>query len=270
MHDEKPTSDKGYTRYPSKDITPILKGWAYEPGTINVRKIVGLDGSPKLQMRVDLGLMQMELDGRPDGRRPHGCESLVDYFEERLRDHQHRNGTELGFHLTPNQCQSLREEAWMYYQRYLGLFVLGEYPAVARDTERNLRTLNLCSKYAIDDQDRLLLEQYRPYIVMMHTRAIATIELDIQNYVEALAIVRRALRTLKAFFQRFGQEGAYGHAHEVRTLKRFGREIRKKLPVDPLRKLQLQLNRAVERERYEEAARLRDEIERLKPGEQRA
>src|SRR5689334_783852 len=35
----------------SKDITPVLKGWDYEPGTINVRKIAGLDGAPKLQMR---------------------------------------------------------------------------------------------------------------------------------------------------------------------------------------------------------------------------
>jgi protein-arginine kinase activator protein McsA len=51
----------------------------------------------------------------------------------------------------------------------------------------------------------------------------------------------------------------------VRILRRFGREIRKKLPVDPVRQLQVQLNRAVKEERYEEAARLRDEIEKQKP-----
>ena len=39
----------------SKDITPLLRGWDYEPGTINVRKISGTDGAPKLQMRLDLG-----------------------------------------------------------------------------------------------------------------------------------------------------------------------------------------------------------------------
>ena len=38
----------------SKDIVPLLKGWDYEPGTINVRKINGNDGAPKLQMRLDL------------------------------------------------------------------------------------------------------------------------------------------------------------------------------------------------------------------------
>src|SRR4051794_7634989 len=55
---------------PSKDVTPVLRGWDYESGTINVRKIYGLDGQPKLQMRLDLGLLQMEMNGRPDGVRP--------------------------------------------------------------------------------------------------------------------------------------------------------------------------------------------------------
>ena len=36
------------------------------------RKIVGEDGKEKLQVRLDLGLLQMELNGRPDGERPHG------------------------------------------------------------------------------------------------------------------------------------------------------------------------------------------------------
>src|SRR5438045_7679095 len=94
----------------SKDILPLLKGWDYEPGTINVRKIDGLDGKQKLQMRLDLGLLQMELTGRPDGAKPHGCDSLLDYYEDQLREHKKTNGSELGFHLTSSECQSLREE----------------------------------------------------------------------------------------------------------------------------------------------------------------
>src|SRR2546430_17563413 len=95
----------------SKDIVPLLKGWDYEPGTINVRKINGLDGKPKLQMRLDLGLLQMELTGRPDGATPHGHDSLLDYYEEQLREHKKTNGSQLSFHLTTTECQSLREEA---------------------------------------------------------------------------------------------------------------------------------------------------------------
>ena len=126
--------DQGKSSY--KDITPILKGWDHEPGTINVRKVAGYDGMPKLQMRLDLGLLQMEMTGRPDGVRPHGCESLLDYFDQLLNEHRKAHGSELGFNLDASQCQQLREEAAMYYHRYLSLFVLEEFPDVIRDTAR--------------------------------------------------------------------------------------------------------------------------------------
>lgn len=255
---ERPSRSEGRLR--SKDITPILKGWDYEPGTINVRKIAGLDGSPKLQMRVDLGLLQMDLTGRPDGQRPHGCESLLEWHEEQLVEHKRRHGTELGFHLTGEQCESLREEAFMYYQRYLSLFVLEDFPGVVRDTVRNLRVLDLCAQYALDEQDRLILEQYRPYITMMNTRAAASILFKDKRYQEAISRVEEGLESLREFFARFGQEELFGQTSEVKMLKRFAREIRRKLPVDPMQRLQAKLDRAVKEERYEEAAKLRDEI----------
>jgi hypothetical protein len=197
--------------------------------------------------------------------RPHGCESLLDYFEKRLKDHRKKNGTELGFHLSASQCQSLREEALMYYHRYLSLFVLGEFLGVARDTARNLRVLDLCGKFAANEQDRLVLEQYRPYIIMMNARSLASIEFDANNFRRALSLVKGGLKDIRRFFAKFGQEEAYDHSNEVKILRRFAREIRRKLPVDPVKQLQVQLNRAVREERYEEAARLRDEIEKQKP-----
>jgi hypothetical protein len=211
-------------------------------------------------MRLNLGLLQMEMSGRPDGVRPHGCESLLDYFETQLKEHQDRNGTELGFHLTSEQCHFLREEAMMYYHRYLGLFVLEEYTGVVRDTARNLRLMDLCAQFAMEEQDRLVLEQYRPYLTMMNARALASIAFDEKQYDEALKVVERGLKAIRAFFARFGQEQLYAQANEVKVLKRFARDIRRKIPVDPLRKLQDRLDRAVRDERYEEAARLRDLI----------
>ena len=69
----------------SQDITPIIAGWDFNPDELQVRMITALDGSAKIQMRIDLGLLQMELAGRPDGERPHGFESLLDYHEAKAR-----------------------------------------------------------------------------------------------------------------------------------------------------------------------------------------
>lgn len=260
MPDEKNSSRPDKAGLVNKDISPVLKGWDYESGTLSVRKIPGLDGAPKLQLRLDLGILQMEMTGRPDGHRPNGHESLLDFFETLLKEHQERNGTELGFHLTGEQCERLREEAMMYYHRYLGLFALGEFDGVVRDTDRNLRVLDLCGKYAVEDQDRLFLEQYRPYLIMMNTRAAASLDFQQNRYSQALETVQNGLAEIKEFFVRFGQEAAYPKCSEVRVLKRLARDIRQHLPADPLRKLKSRLDKAVKHEAYEEAAVLRDKI----------
>ena len=45
----------------NEDIGAILKGWKFKPGELGVRKITGLDGKDKIQIRMDLGLMQYVL-----------------------------------------------------------------------------------------------------------------------------------------------------------------------------------------------------------------
>jgi protein-arginine kinase activator protein McsA len=52
----------------------------------------------------------------------------------------------------------------------------------------------------------------------------------------------------------------------VKVLKRFAREIKRKLPVDPKQKLEGQLQRAIKRENYELAAKLRDQIKQMIDG----
>jgi hypothetical protein len=248
----------------TRDIAPMLRGWDYEAGAINVRKIAGLDGREKLQMRLDLGLLQMETTGRPDGQRPHGCESFLEYFEKQLKAYKRENGTELGFTLSGDHCQELREEAVMYYHRYLSLFILGDFSGVVRDTERNLRVLDFCGEYATDEHDRFVLEQYRPYIIMMNARATASLQFKDELFQKALNSVTDGLDRIREFFIKFGQQAAFDKSNEVKILKRFARDIRRKLPVDPMEKLQNKLQKAIKREDYEAAARLRDEIQTRK------
>ncbi len=149
----------------------------------------------------------------------------------------------------------------MYYHRYLSLFVLEDFPGVVRDTDRNLRVLDLCGRYAVDEQDRLVLEQYRPYITMMNTRAAASILFKDRRYADALKLIKRGIASIREFFERFGQLKAMNQSNEVRVLKRFAREIRKRMPVDPLARLKADLDKAIKAERYEDAAKLRDQIQ---------
>jgi excinuclease UvrABC helicase subunit UvrB len=150
----------------------------------------------------------------------------------------------------------------MYYHRYLSLSVLEEYDGVVRDTGRNLRLLDLCGKYAADETDRVAMEQYRPYLMMMNARAAASVHLQAKRFGDAARVVADALEQIKAFYERFGQEELFDKSNEARVLRRFAREVQRKAPVDPIQRLRRRLHRAVKDERYEEAAKLRDELER--------
>ncbi|HRX81229.1 MAG TPA: DNA helicase UvrBC, partial [Pirellulaceae bacterium] len=53
-------------------LDELLRDWSYEPQALGVRIVTGSDGRDVLQMRIDMGVLQLEMEGRPDGARPKG------------------------------------------------------------------------------------------------------------------------------------------------------------------------------------------------------
>jgi hypothetical protein len=245
------------------DITQALRGWAFEPGQVNVRLIRGNDGKPKLQLRLDLGLLQMELDGRPDGKRPHRAPTELAFHKKKLAAHQKRTGSDAGFALTATDCQALREESAMFYHRYLSLFVLEQYEAVIRDTQHNLDVLEMCGRYGKSDYDRMCMEQYRPYILMMNVRAKACQALK-QGYVQtAVAYLRGGIKQIAHLAPREHRKEFLRSCNEARILLDMLKQVRSQLPTDPRDALRRRMTQAVKAERYEEAAMLRDQLNDL-------
>jgi hypothetical protein len=242
------------------DISHILRDWPFEPGQVTVRRVKGDDGRDKIQMRLDLGLLQMEAFGRPDGQQPHGVESLLDYHQQQLEQYRQEHGSEEGFHLDGHECQLLRAESLLYYHRYVAQFVLEDFDAVERDTTRNLRVMDFCAAYARENSDRYQLEQYRPYVLMMRTRAICQRHLRDKRLRAALAEVHRGIGEIQDFFRGIGQDKIIESSGEISVLKALAHEIRAEIPVDPVNHLKHALAKAVAEERYEEAASLRDQI----------
>jgi hypothetical protein len=248
----------------SKDLQPILKNWTFEPNRIAVRKIIGEDGQPKIQMRLPLGVLQMETSGRPDGERPHHCESLLEFHEKQLINYEQRNGTRLGYTMAPDQVQAVRDEALMYYQRYLAAFVLEDFADVVRDTERNLRVLDLCRDYAEEESDREAFEGYRPYIVMMNARSRAQVADSAGQIAKAIEEIDGGLNTIRDFFYAFDRPEGFEHSDEAKILREMRKKMSAKLPVSDVDLLLNQLNEAIEEERFEDAASLRDRIQQKK------
>jgi hypothetical protein len=246
----------------SKDLSNLLREWPYEAGQINVRLVEGDDGRPLVQLRLDLGLLQMEMSGRPDGQSIDGFESALEMQEESLGD---SSGDELEpVVLSEDQCRQLRDEAVQYYHRYIALLILGEYDGVLRDTSRNLRVLDLCREHAEGEDDQQVLEQFRPYLLMMRARALASHMVSADEPKGALLALDWGLDEIRAVLEEAGQAEAMESLNEVQLLRGMRSELMKKLPASQKSELRQRLEEAIRAENYELAAILRDELNNLK------
>jgi len=213
----------------SEDIGPILKEWDEDPNAGKIRKIIGLDNREKIQIRVEYGLLQLEADGRPDGKRPYGRESLLEHYRSLLESYQEEYGTDEGFKLDYHDCEKLRDESTQYYHRYVSLFDLGDYQRAERDTARNLRVFDLMKKYAERREDALSLEKYRPYVVMMNARARAFICTNDNDYAGAIVNIERAMETITDFYRENEfDDSQIAESQELAILRTTAKEIRDK------------------------------------------
>ncbi len=244
----------------SKDLSQIVAGWDHDPDEIQVRIVVGDDGRDKLQMRVDLGVLQMEIDGRPDGRPPEGFESLLDFHEHQVRE----LGTDGDdYLLDEDSCSELMREGVQYYHRYLSLFHLERYDLVVRDTSRNLRLFAFVKRHATRMRDKIGFDQYRPYVLMMRARARGLAAIEAGEDRQALAIIDEAAAAIRAFLREYDQSEREGDCRELAFLLAWRAEIDHGRSIGPVERLEEQLARAVDREDYEEAAQIRDQLRRL-------
>ena len=245
----------------SLDLNAILKDWPHENGNVKVRKIAGLDGREKLQLRVDLGVLQMEMTGRPDGQRPHNCESLLEYHQRRAV-----RAAEKGedYELTPEECAELQQEGIQYYHRYLSLFQINDFAGVVRDTQRNLDLFTFVTEHTDRDELSWSLQQFRPYVLMMNTRAKASILLAQGKFGEAMSEIERGRDAIAEFFQHSNFPELVSKSSEIAFLDEWLEEVKAKRPLSKLEIMQREMETAIGKELYERAAELRDAIKLLK------
>ena len=244
------------------DLKPFLDSWPYDPDDcVRVTKLA--NGRRVMQVRLPLGIEQYELDGRPDGTRPHGAESVLDYYLAHLEEAK-KSGAEAGFRLDPDECVELFNEGVLYYYRYLHFFQLKDWPRTVRDTGRNLELFDFVHKYAKREEDQEYLEQWRPYVLRVNAVAAAMVAMGDNNHHQALSTVRAAVEAIEALPETDEDTFLFERRRSLEALHDLAEEIQKSKPVTELEQLENQLLEAVTAERYERAAELRDKIRVLR------
>ena len=246
MHKKKPRSDKQH-------IDTILEDWPYDPDAVSVRMVDGNDGRPLIQMRIEMGLLQLETQGRPDGEKPEGAASYYAYLRQLYgkKDYDDKFSIE--------ECAECDREFVQFYHRRICWLAMREFRKAVRDADHTLKLMDLCRERSPDEEWTLSHEQYRPFVMFHRIQAEALAELDQDGPESAVAAVNKGLNRLRDIFEAHGVEHAFDENELVERLTEFRETLREKFDVG--KTLNEQLAEAIADEEYEKAASLRDAIQ---------
>jgi hypothetical protein len=239
-----------------------LRGWPYEPGPgeILVREVSARDGRTVVQVRIELGILQMEREGRPDGERPHGFETYLEYLRHRAKSRLPKNPSG-AWVMAPEQCTEADREFVQYYHRRVAWLALNRFDRALRDANHSLELMDFVSQHGMNELYIVTHERLRGLVLFHRTQAAAALALEKRKPDEALDLILEGEEALR----RHQTEWAEQHADDelpdsalIEQLKVQEREIRKNFAIG--KTLREQLADAIESEDYELAARLRDEM----------
>ena len=231
--------------------TQLLQKWPYEPGKLSARLVHDSYGISRLQVRVELGILQMELSGRPDGS--------ASTFESLPRsDFVAGSRT-----LDSEQCRVLHHEAAMYAYRALVCSSLELHEQVVADTSRNLDVMEFMIAHSQDDSPRQIALNLCVQLLMMRVRARASQALSSDDRSLARTLLEAGLDEVKQALQSTGFTGELESATEIKLLRKMMDVLIPKLPSSQRHEMELRLKAAIEVENYELAAILTNELRQL-------
>ncbi len=246
------------------DISRLLEEWDYKPGQVVARRLIASNGREIIQLRIDLGVLQMYTQGRPDGKRPFGKECLLEHYKDGLeRFKKEHDGDDADFTLPSEDCMKLHQEALQYHHRYICLLQLDDFDGVLRDTQRNREAFDFVEEYAENDDLAWSLQQFRPQLLMMETRATASHLLKDESFDAAINAIEVGIHEIRQFFSERSRADLIEFSGEIQSLESWLEEVREKKPITEREQLERDLAEAVRIEDYEKAAKVRDALKNL-------
>lgn len=236
-----------------RHLDDLLTRWVFDPATLNVRMVKGRDDRDVLQMRVELGVLQLETTGRPDGESISGSDSYLEHLNLcRLN--------EPAYDLSERDCNEIDREFMQFYHRRICWLRLQFYHRAVMDADHTLRLMDMCEELSDDAEWSASHEQYRPFVLFHRTQAEALGELEENTPEEAIQAINRGLETMREFFVKHDAEEHFDEDELVTRLIDLRESLRTEYSVGQT--LRERLDHAVEQEHYELAAQLRDELTR--------
>ncbi len=241
----------------AQHIDHLLTDWPFALGQILVRQIQGAEGRELLQMRVDMGIIQMEVSGRPDGVQFEGSDTYYDYLASLSF------AEDEAFQLTEERCTEIDREFYQFYHRRVCWLTLKRYAEAAKDAQHTISLMDFSAAYSPDPEWTMLHEQYRPFVLFHKIQALALLQLEETHPENAIQVLDEGLKNLEKVFEKHDAAEHYDKDVFVVKLCEMRDSVKEHYELGPT--LTEQLAEAIAAEQYEIAAELRDRMVR-RPG----
>jgi hypothetical protein len=247
-----------------RDLDEVIQDWPYEPepGEVMAREVRARDGRMVLQVRIELGVLQIEVSGRPDGVRPHGFLTYLDYLRHSAASRGLAPGGKApAWVMSAAQRSEADREFIQYYHRRVAWLALQRFDRAVRDADHTLALMDFVGKHASEEEYVASHEQFRGLVIFHRTQAAIQLALERRSPEEAIDAVRDGVDRLNQHQRAFWDSHDASESPNlplVEQLRIYERDIRQRFSVE--KTLREQLDEAVAREDYEAAARLRDQI----------
>lgn len=238
----------------------LLADWPFEPDSLCVRLVKGVDGRNVIQLRVDLGILQLETQGRPDGLRPEDHDTLLDLLLQ-------REAEDPDLELDDDTCVEIDREFVQFYHRRVAWLRLQRFDLAVRDADHTLALMDFCREHSPCEDWSFQHEQHRPFVLFHRTQAAALLAIEKQQPEDAIGEINSGLELIEESFFELGWEDGFESDELVERLVTLRESLRNDFSIG--KSLSEQLAEAVAAEKYELAAELRDEMarrEKLKRG----
>lgn len=237
-------------------LDDILQSWPYEFGEASARVVSASDGREVLQLRVDLGVLQLEISGRPDGWRPGDCDTYYDYLVAMA----FQEGPD--FALDDARCAEIDREFVQFFHRRICWLAVRRFTEAVADADHTLALMDFSTAHADDKDWAEMHEQYRPFVLFHRAQAAALAELEEDRAETAVAAIEDGIERIRVVFEDYDAEDEFDDDELVMKLREMKLAIADHFELKP--SLAEQLAQAVAAEKYELAAQLRDKMTRRK------
>lgn len=234
-----------------QNIDHILNDWPFEADGLPARLIKGANGRDLIQMRVDLGILQLEVAGRPDGTRPGGFASYLDFLSNKEIEHP-------DFELDEEACIEVDREFVQFYHRRVAWLRLQRFDKAVQDADHTLALMDFCREHSPCEEWTMQHEQHRAFVIFHRSQASALRAIEEQDPSQAVVTINQGLALIEENFDEMGWEDQFESDELVERLIHLREALRSDFSIE--KPLPEQLEEAVATEQYELAAQLRDEL----------